>query len=330
MPSAGGRRRTRDAGTLTYRPRCTHFKPKSRSPTIPCFRNRWISNCSGHRLAAPAWIGGSSRAFPLRSTAPVVACAGLRGGFRSHASAILFNNRAEFDSFLEGDYQLFTEFPITDFSLISSFVAIGDYGALRFAGDPFNTILFGGSLSSYPRPEFGGLLAPFALTQPVTAIGFDVVASTVFPPGSFGTFDFTSPIPATAVSIGITDGLVVQQNDPPTFLTWPSSTIFQWLGLGDATATQLRFLRAICVDRQPSGPERYRTVKCITAAHGCQRIDRRAPKALAPRAEPQPVPARRSPSRVEWLHVSHARATPKNSPGGSRRPAASGYCTISE
>ena len=55
---------------------------------------------------------------------------------RSHASAILFNNRAQFDSFLEGDYQLFTEFPITDFSLISSFVAIGDYGALRFAGTP--------------------------------------------------------------------------------------------------------------------------------------------------------------------------------------------------
>ena len=39
---------------------------------------------------------------------------------RSHASAILFNDRAEFGSFLEGDYQLFTEFPITDCSYISS------------------------------------------------------------------------------------------------------------------------------------------------------------------------------------------------------------------
>ena len=95
----------------------------------------------------------------------------------AEGSAILFSDRAAFNAALNGDYQLFTEFPITDFSLIGSLVAIGDYGALRFAGDPFNTIVFGGSLSSYPRPDLGGALAPFALTQPVTAIGFDLVAS---------------------------------------------------------------------------------------------------------------------------------------------------------
>jgi hypothetical protein len=135
------------------------------------------------------------------------------------ASAILFTDRAEFNAALNGEYQLFTDFPVTDFSLISALVAIGDYGGLRFAGDPFNTIQFGASLSSYPRPDRGGLLAPVALTQPVTAIGFDLVASNVYFPAGFGSFDFSSPNTTDALfSFETGNGLVVQTGlAPATF-----------------------------------------------------------------------------------------------------------------
>jgi PEP-CTERM motif len=133
---------------------------------------------------------------------------------RSHASAILFNDRAEFDSFLEGDYQLFTEFPITDASFLPlTLVGIGDYGGLRFAGDVFNQISFLSTLSSFPRPD-SGLFA--SLSRQVTAVGFDVVASNVFLPGSFSTFDFSAPIPADALfTFGTTNGLVAQTTLTP-------------------------------------------------------------------------------------------------------------------
>ena len=130
---------------------------------------------------------------------------------RAEASAILFTDRAEFNAALNDDYQLFTEFPITDFSLINALVAIGNYRGLLFAGDPFNTIQFGASLSSYPRPDSGGALAPFTLTQPVTAIGFDLVESNVYFPSSYGYFDFSSPIATDALfRFETTNGLVVQ------------------------------------------------------------------------------------------------------------------------
>ena len=134
---------------------------------------------------------------------------------KAEASAILFSDRGDFYAALNGEYQLFTEFPITDASFLpTTSVGIGDYGGLRFAGDVFNQISFGSSLSSYPRPD-GGFLAPSTLTQ-VTAIGFDLAASNVFLPGSFGPFDFSSPIPANALfTFGTTNGLVVQTTLTP-------------------------------------------------------------------------------------------------------------------
>ena len=132
---------------------------------------------------------------------------------RSHASAILFNDRAEFGSFLEGDYQLFTEFPITDFSYISSSIGIGDYGGVRFVGDPFNQILFSSTLTSipYPRPWPGYTLSA-SVTQQVTAIGFDLVASTITPYESGSGFCSLSscfPYPIDALfGFETTNGLV--------------------------------------------------------------------------------------------------------------------------
>jgi len=84
---------------------------------------------------------------------------------KAEASAILFTNRGAFDAALNGEDQLFTEFPITDFSLLgSNFTGIGDYGGVRFAGDIFNQISFGSVLSTgnFPRSWFtAGLSAGF-------------------------------------------------------------------------------------------------------------------------------------------------------------------------
>ena len=155
------------------------------------------------------------RPFVAASIIALVAIA----SHRAEASAILFTDRAQFNAALNGDYQLFTEFPITDFSLINVLVASGNYGGLLFAGDPFNTIQFGASLSSYPRPDSGGALAPFALTRPVTAIGFDLVASNVYFPSSYGSFGFSSPVTTDALfRFETANGLLVQTTlAPATF-----------------------------------------------------------------------------------------------------------------
>ena len=42
----------------------------------------------------------------------------LAGNQPVEASAILFADRAEFNAALDGEYQLFTEFPITDASFL--------------------------------------------------------------------------------------------------------------------------------------------------------------------------------------------------------------------
>ena len=132
----------------------------------------------------------------------------------AEGSAILFNDRGEFNAALNGEYQLFTEFPITDASFLPLIlVGIGDYGGLRFAGDVLNQISFSSTLSSFPRPD-SGLFA--SLSRQVTAVGFDLVASNVYIPEN-PEFPFSlSPVPIDArFTFGTEEGLVVQTTLAP-------------------------------------------------------------------------------------------------------------------
>jgi hypothetical protein len=95
---------------------------------------------------------------------------------RAEGSSIqLFDDRAGFNAAVNGDYQLFTEFPINDLSQISSFVIGGNYGGLRFAQD-FANISFGDTLGTGSNTW---LLTSFlnSVTAPVSAMGFDLTTS---------------------------------------------------------------------------------------------------------------------------------------------------------
>jgi hypothetical protein len=169
----------------------------------------------------------------------------------AEASAILFTDRAQFDAALNGNYQLFTDFPITDFSLAGSFIGIGSYGGVRFAGDVFNQIAFGSALSSIGTPYQGpsnGSLSP-SLTQPVTAVGFDLLSSieSVYDGGPFP----SSSVPTDALfGFGTTNGMFVQTSVAPGsfFGVVLMGDVFSTLFWSTAMAPNCYCGRAITID----------------------------------------------------------------------------------
>jgi hypothetical protein len=62
----------------------------------------------------------------------------------SEASAILFNDRSEFNAALNGEYQFFAEF---DFTHVGGMLLVGNYAGVQVAKDA-NVIGFGEVLSS--------------------------------------------------------------------------------------------------------------------------------------------------------------------------------------
>jgi PEP-CTERM motif-containing protein len=101
---------------------------------------------------------------------------------RAEGSAILFNDRTAFNAALNGDYELFTEF---DFTHVGGMLLVGNYAGVRVAKD-VNVIGFGEQLSSGGLTVDESQTLDFTFTEPVSAIGFDVVRASY------------SPIPAAA------------------------------------------------------------------------------------------------------------------------------------
>jgi hypothetical protein len=95
----------------------------------------------------------------------------------AEASAILFTDRTAFDAALNGDYELFTDFPPNDLSLVSVLIVGWTGGGLRILQD-VSEIILGPSIgvNGTFSPENGGAnFLPISMTQQITAIGFDLV-----------------------------------------------------------------------------------------------------------------------------------------------------------
>jgi hypothetical protein len=140
----------------------------------------------------------------MRTRAAVFAVVVVSVTLASHdaeASAILFNDRGEFDAALNGDYQLAALPTVTDIQ----YSIEGQYAGLWL-----------GSFIGYHAYIVG---QPFMSTGDVTAIGFDLVSTS--------TFSDTGPVPAPELNVPFYQG-----GPPPDVLF-----SFKTVGGIDITAT---------------------------------------------------------------------------------------------
>jgi hypothetical protein len=107
-----------------------------------------------------------------RTTLAILALVGVFAfAHVGEASAVLFNDRADFNAAVS-DYQLFTYFDVAGVN--PGFVAFGNYNGIEFRGD-VSFAIFGSTLGATSPPLTNQLFV--SLTEPVTAVGFDLVQS---------------------------------------------------------------------------------------------------------------------------------------------------------
>jgi hypothetical protein len=122
------------------------------------------------------------RPFVVSSVIVLVAIA----SHKAEASAILFTDRGEFNAALNGDYQLFTEFPLNDLSQVGVQIVGWTGGGVRMVQD-VSEIILGPTIGvngTFSLGRSNGLF--ISMTEQITAIGFDLASAWLrqdgFPP----------------------------------------------------------------------------------------------------------------------------------------------------